>query len=184
MSEHGQSPGEQAVVPATALGRVATGIEDFIRPLYRWVGWGGALVIFGVIVAMIYASIGRYVGHPLEGAVDIQRMGLLLMIALAIGVEHMGHEKMVVDAIVNLFPKRLRAWIAPFVFFVVIVMLVVAVWQLIKLGISKQQSGEVTKSVMHLPKYPFVYILVYGVATLIPIYLARLLHSIDRLVKR
>lgn len=184
MSEHGHPPEGEAVAPATVLGRVAKTIEDFIRPIYRVVGWGGALVIFGVIVAMIYSSVGRYVGHPLDGAVDIQRMGLLLMIALAMGIEHLGHEKMTVDAIVRLFPKRLQGVIAPIVFFLVLVMLAVAVWQLIELGIKKQESGEVTKGTMHLPKYPFVFILVYGFITLFPIYLARFLHSIDRLVKR
>ena len=106
------------------------------------------------------------------------------MIALAIGIEHMGHEKMTVEVIVKLFPKKAQAILAPIMFALVIVILVVAIWQLIKLGIKIQDRGELTKDVLHLPKYPFVYLITFGVFTLVPIYLARFLASIDRLVKR
>ena len=184
MSAHGQPPGHEAEVPATVLGRVAGGIEGFVRPIYRWVGWLGALVILGVTIAMIYSAIGRYVGHPLDGAVDIQRLGLVCMVAFAMGIEHMGHEKMTVDAVVRFLPKRVQDYIAPVIFLLVNAMLVIAVWQLTEMGIARQESGQVTRGTMHLPIWPFIFILVYGMLTLIPIYFARLLRSIDRLVKR
>jgi TRAP-type C4-dicarboxylate transport system permease small subunit len=165
--------------PATILGKVANGIESFIRPVYRWLGYLGALVIGLLVVAMVYSAVGRYVGHPLSGATDIIEMGLL-----ATGIEHMGHEKMTVEVIVKLFPKKAQAILAPIMFALVIVILVVAIWQLTKLGIKIQDRGELTKDVLHLPKYPFVYLITFGVFTLVPIYLARFLASIDRLVKR
>ena len=184
MSGHGPPPGHVAEEPATILGRIAKGIEDFIRPIYRWVGWAGAVVIFGVVIAMIYSSIGRYVGHPLDGAVDIQELGLVCMIAFAMGIEHLGHEKMTVDALIRLTPRRFQDYVAPIIFLLVIAILVIAAWQLTVLGIERQDRGQTTTGTMRLPVYPFVYILVYGVVTMIPIYVARLLRSIDRLVKR
>lgn len=184
MSGHGQSPGHEAEAPATILGEIADGIEKVVRPFYRVVGWLGALVIFGVLVAMVYSAIGRYVGHPLDGAVDIQRLGLVCMIAFAMGIEHLGHEKMTVDVVTKALPKKVQAYIAPVIFLLVNVILVIAIWRLIELGIDKQDRGQVTKGSMHLPIYPFVYILAYGFITMIPIYFARLLRSIDRLVTR
>ncbi len=55
------------------------------------------------------------------------------MLAAAIGVEHLGHEKMTVDAITVQLPKKMQAVVAPIIFFLVMVMLVIAVWQLVKL---------------------------------------------------
>jgi TRAP-type C4-dicarboxylate transport system permease small subunit len=184
VSEHGHPAEGEVTAPATILGRVANGIEKFIGPVYRWLGYLSAVSIGLLVLAMLYSALGRYVNHPLNGSTDIIEMGLLVMIALAMGVEHMGHEKMTVDALSKLLPKKIQAVLAPLVFTLVIAMLVVAVWQLIKLGVKIQDRGEVTKDVLHLPKYPFVYLISFGVITLVPIYLARLLSSIDRLVKR
>lgn len=172
------------MAPATVLGKVADGIEKFIRPIYRWLGYAGGLVIGLLVVAMTYSAIGRYVNHPLNGSTDIIEMGLLVMIALAMGIEHMGHEKMTVDAISRLLPKKMQAVLAPIIFLLVLVIMGFAIYYLIKLGLKLQDRGEVTKGTLHLPKYPFVYIISFGMITLVPIYLARFLHSIDRLVKR
>lgn len=184
MSEHGHPPGGAVEEPATVLGRVANGIERYIEPVYRWLGYLGAATVALLIIAMVYSAFGRYLNHPLNGSTDIIEMGLLVMIALAMGIEHMGHEKMTVDAIYRLFPKKMQAVLAPIVFALVLVIMGIAIYYLVKYGIKLQDRGEVTKGTLHLPKYPFAYIITFGVITLFPIYLARLLHSIDRLVKR
>lgn len=184
MSGHGHSQDGEVAAPATILGRVADGIERYVRPAYRWLGYLGAVAIALVVIAMVYSAIGRYVNHPLNGSGDIVEMGLLVMIALAMGIEHMGHEKMTVDAIVRLLPNKMQAILAPIIFTLVLIILVFAIIYLVKYGIKLQDRGTFTRGTLHLPKYPFVYIISGGMATLFPIYLARLLHSIDRLVKR
>jgi TRAP-type C4-dicarboxylate transport system permease small subunit len=171
-------------VPASFLGRAARGIEDFIRPIYRWVGYGGAVVVALVSIAMVYSAIGRYVDHPLNGSGDIIELGFLVMIALAIGIEHMGHEKMTVDAVARLLPKKVQAWLQPIIFVLVLAILVVVVWQLVKHGFRFYERGEKTPGTLHLPRWPFAFIIAFGMFTLIPIYVARLLESLDRLVKR
>lgn len=184
MSGHGHPPDGEAAAPATVLGRAANGIERFLRPIYRWLGYVGALALVLLVIAMVYSAIGRYVNHPLNGSTDIIEMGLLVMIALAMGIEHMGHEKMTVDAISRLFPKKMQAVLAPIIFTLVLAAMGFAIYYMVKLGIKMQDRGEVTKGTLHLPKYPFVYLITFGMITLFPIYLARLLGSIDRLVKR
>ena len=169
--------------PATVLGRVAVGIEKYIEPVYRWLGYAGALVIMLATATLIYAAFARMAGNALDGKPEVEEYGLLLMVALAMGIEHFGHEKMTVDALARLLPKKVQGIIAPIIFALVTAILVIAVWQLIEYGMGLQESGEWTRS-LNIVKYPFVYILAGGVFTLIPIYVARLLTSIDRLVKR
>jgi TRAP-type C4-dicarboxylate transport system permease small subunit len=184
MSEHGQPPDCADEAPATGLGRVAKGIEGFITPVYRWVGYASALTIGLLVVAMIYSAFGRYLGHPLNGSGDIIQYGFLIIIALALGAEHLGHEKMTVDAISKLLPKKVQAWLEPIIFLLVIGILSVAVWQLIVHGVDLVHRGEVTRGTLHLKKWPFDFLIAFGVFTVIPIYLVRFLQSIDRLVKR
>ena len=43
------------------------------------------------------------------------------------------------------------------------------------------ERGETTPGVLSLPKYPFAYLIAFGILTLVPIYLVRLLRAIDEL---
>ena len=158
MSEHGQDAKTEAAMPATVLGRAGQGIVKFITPVYKWLGWGGAFVLFALVVLMIYSALGRYIGYPLNGSGDIIQYSFLVMIALAIGIEHMGHEKMVVDAVVKLFPKKMQQVLEPIIHLLVVAILVLAVWQLIKHGVRLAERGEHTKGTLHLLKAPFAFI--------------------------
>jgi TRAP-type C4-dicarboxylate transport system permease small subunit len=171
-------------MPATVWGRAGQAITKFIEPIYRWLGWGGALVLFVLVVLMIYSALGRYIGHPLNGSGDLIQYSFLVMIALAIGTEHLGHEKMIVDAVVKLFPQKMQRVLAPIIQLLVIAILILAVWQLIKHGVRLADRGEHTKGTLHLLKAPFAFIAAFGIFTLIPVMVARFLESVDRLVKR
>jgi TRAP-type C4-dicarboxylate transport system permease small subunit len=184
VSEHGHQPEAEAEVPASVMGRVGQGIEKVITPIYNVLGWMGAAVIFALVVAMIYSAIGRYLNHPLNGSGDIIQYSFLVMLALALGAEHLGHEKMIVDAVVRLFPKKFQMWLEPVINIMTIFILVIAVWFLIKHGVDLVHRGEKTKGTLHLLKAPFDFIITFGIMTLIPIAVARFCWSVDRLVKR
>lgn len=184
MSEHGHAHGAQAAMPATAVGRAGQAIVKFLEPIYRWLGYAGALVLFALVIAMIYSAIGRYISHPLTGAMDIIQYSFLVMIALAIGSEHLGREKMVVDAVVKLFPKKMQRGLEPVIHLLTVVILIIAVWVVIRHGVNLIERGEHTKGVLKLPKGPFAFIAAFGVFTLIPISVARFLEALDKLVKK
>lgn len=183
MSEHGH-PETAAKAPATGLGKVANSIEAFIKPIYTWIGYFGAAVMAALVLAMVYSVIARRFGHPLKGSSDLIELSLLLVTATVLGIEHMGHEKMTVDVIFKKLPKRVQSIISPIVYLLGIVVLVVATWQLIKWGIKVQGRHEQTSTAgLGIPKYPFVYLISFGIFTLIPIYVARFLGAVDKAVK-
>ena len=184
MSENGQPAGEPEVA-ATGLGRFADSVEDLLRPIYTWVGYLGAVVLGGLVVAMMYSIIGRrFFGTPLPGSSDILELSLLVMTFTVMGIEHLGPEKMICDALIRLFPQRAQRVIAPIMFVLAIIMLSILCWQVIVWGIKLQSRGETTPGTLAIPKFPFAYLAAYGIFTLIPSYLILLLKSIDRLVKR
>jgi TRAP-type C4-dicarboxylate transport system permease small subunit len=183
MSEHGQAEAE-GVQPSSGLARFADSVEAFLKPVYTWIGYIGALALGLLILAVVYAIIGRLFGASLPGTQELIEQGLVIMIFTVMGIEHMGHEKMAVDIVTNHLPKRVQKVIAPFVYAVAVVILVIAVWQLVSWGMKVQDRGQTTMGVLSLPIYPFAYLSAFGMATLIPIWLVRFLNSIDRAVKR
>jgi TRAP-type C4-dicarboxylate transport system permease small subunit len=184
MSEHGQ-PEVEAALPASGLTRFASSIEAVYTPIYTWLSYVGAAVLALLVLAMMYSVFGRrFFGSPLPGSSDIIEMSLLIMTMTVLGLEHMGHEKMTVDAVLNRLPRRFQDVVAPIVYFIAIVILCIAVWQLIAWGIKVQGRGETTPGTLGLPKYPFAYLCALGIFTLIPIYLVRFLNSLAKVVKK
>jgi TRAP-type C4-dicarboxylate transport system permease small subunit len=168
--------------PATSLGRCADAIEAFIKPVYKWLGYVGALVLAGLVLAMFYSVIARrFFNAPLQGSGDIIEMSMLLLTFGAIGVEHLGHEKMTVEVIADKLPRRVQDLIRPVIYLLGVAVLCIGVWQLIRWGIRVQGRGETTMGTLKLPKYPFAYVAAFGIFTLVPIYLSRFLHALDRL---
>jgi len=182
MSEHGQSGGETAA-PATGLGRFARAIEAFVKPIYTWLGYVSAVVLAGLVVAMVYSVIGRrFFNAPLQGSGDIIEMSMLVLTFAAIGLEHMGHEKMTVGVLADRLPRRFQAILEPIIYFLGVAILCVAVWQVVRWGIRIQDRGETSSGTLKLPKYPFAYFAAFGVLTLVPIYVSRFLSAVDRLL--
>jgi TRAP-type mannitol/chloroaromatic compound transport system permease small subunit len=96
----------------------------------------------------------------------------------AMGLEHLGHEKMTVDLLTRRFSKKTQTIVSIVVYCLAIVILCVAVWQLIVWAGALFERGETTPGTLQLPKYPFAYLCAFGIATLVPIYVARLLRAL------
>jgi TRAP-type C4-dicarboxylate transport system permease small subunit len=184
MNKHGQlETGDP--VSASGLARLADSINSFIEPVYRWLGYVGAAVLGFLVLAMVYSIVARRAFNaPLEGSGDIITLSLLVFISLTLGIEHMGHEKMTVDVLARRLPERAQLIIAPIIYALCMVILAVAVWQLIRYGITMHGRGEHTRGTLKLPKAPFAFLITFGIFTLIPIYLSRFLAAVSAAVKR
>jgi TRAP-type C4-dicarboxylate transport system permease small subunit len=183
MSEHGQ-PEAVAAGPASGLARFADSFEALIKPFYRAVAYIGAAAMGLLVLMILYSVFARVFGSSMPGSQELTEQGLVVIVFTLMGFEHLGHEKMIVDVLVNKFPKRLREIVAIIIYLIATGILVIAVWQLIRWGMKVQDRGQTTMGALSLPVYPFSYLSAFGIATLVPIYLIRLLHAIDEAVKR
>jgi TRAP-type C4-dicarboxylate transport system permease small subunit len=182
MSGHGR-PGGETAPPPTGLALFADSFEAVLGKIYRPISWVGAGTLAFVVVMMIWSVIGRrFFNNPLEGSGDIQEMGLLIMIMTAMGVEHLGHEKMTVNLLTRRFSRSAKRIVNIVVYCFAIAILTVAVWQLVVWANKLFERGETTPGVLELPKYPFAYLCAFGIATLVPIYVARLLRALGGVV--
>jgi TRAP-type C4-dicarboxylate transport system permease small subunit len=176
MSEHRRPEGEAAATGG--LTRFADSFEAVLGRIYTPIAWVGAAVLGVLVVLMVWSAIGRRFGSPLEGSGDIIEMSLLIMTATVLGLEHLGHEKMTVDLLTKRFSKKVQAVIAPIVYSCAIAILSIATWQLLVWAGKLYERGETTPGVLQLPKYPFAYLLAFGIATLVPIWVVRLLRAL------
>ena len=181
MSEPGR-PDAQAVMPASGLTKFADSIEAFIKPIYKWLAYIGAAVLAGLVLAMVWSIIGRrFLNAPLKGSTEITQLALAVMTFMVLGLEHMGHEKMTVDLVIKHFSKRAQAIIAPIVYLLAIAIFCILCWQLVVLARTYQEANQTLRN-LDVPIYPFAYLAAFGILTMIPIYIARLLKSLDTLV--
>ena len=183
MSEQGQ-PEDEGALPSSGLARFASSVEAILTPFYTWLAYLGAAALGALILAVMYSIIGRQFGASLTGSQEIIEQALVLMVFLAMGLEHMGHEKMTVDVLTRHLPRRVQQIVAPIIYAIAVGILVIVVWQLVVWGKSVQDRGQTTMGVLALPIYPFAYLSAFGMATLVPLWLIRLLRSIDEAVRR
>ncbi len=184
MSEHGR-PESEAVMPASGLAKAANSIEAFIKPVYTWLAYIGSAVLGALVLAMIWSIVGRrFFNSPLKGSTELTQLGLVLITFLVIGFEHMGrHEKMTVDIVSKHLPQKMQNIVQPIIYFLGIVIFCVLCWQLVVLGHTYQDAHQRTRNVP-VPIYPFTYVAAFGIFTMIPIFVMRLLRSLDGLVKK
>jgi len=180
MNDHGRPEGE-AALPASGLVRFADSFEALLGKIYAPIAWVGAATLAALVAAMFYSVIARrFFNAPLEGSGDIIEMSLLIMTATVLGLEHLGHEKMTVDILIKRFSKKAQAIIAPIVYCLAIAILCVASYELFVFAGKLWERGETTPGVLSLPKYPFAYLIAFGMVTLIPVYVVRLLRALGQ----
>ena len=183
MNEH-ERPAGEVNLPHHGLVKFADSIETFLKPIYIWFGYVGSVALGALIVAMIYSIIGRrFFNAPLPASTEIAKFALVVMTFTVIAIEHMGHEKMIVDIVIKRFPRKMQEIIAPVIYILVIGIFSVLCWQLIELGMTYQMYHQTLRNIK-VEIYPFTYLAAFGIFTMIPIYAIRFLKAIDRAVKR
>jgi TRAP-type transport system small permease protein len=183
MNEHARPAGGPEL-PPSGLTRIADAIEAFLKPIYTWLGYVGALALGVLVAAMIYSIIGRrFFASPLPGSTELTQFALVIITFTVLASEHMGHEKMTVDIVIKRFPQKLQEIIAPIIYILVIGIFCVLLWQLIVLGMTYQSYHQKLGTV-NIQIYPFTYLAAFGIFTMIPIYVVRFLKAIDKAVKK
>lgn len=181
----GHAPPEaETALPASGLTRIANSCEVVLRRVYTWIAYAGAAALGLLILAIMYAIIGRQFGATLPGVREIIEQSLVVIVFAVMGLEHMGHEKMTVEILVRHLPQRAQKIIAPIIYALAVAILVIAVWELVSWGGRMYDQGRTTMGTLSLPIWPFAYLSAFGIATLVPIWFLRFLVSVDRAVRK
>ncbi len=101
--------------------------------------------------------VGRFVRHPVFGAVEVVAFMGAVAVAMALAVTHETNAHIGVEIFVSRLSKKKRALVnvltgtLSFIFFSLVT------WQMFDYSISMKRSGEVSMS-LGVPQYPFIFV--------------------------
>ena len=118
----------------------------------------GALCLFGMAAVTTGDVVGRLLGHPVFGSVElVSFMGVIaIATTLSFTHEHKGH--IGVELFVMKLPARVRHLIDLCTGIVTLLLFAVATWRMVDYSLKMRRSGELSMN-LQLPEYALIFFL-------------------------
>lgn len=156
-------------------------IAELIIGVLHSVGIG----VLGLMMLLTASDVTlRYVfNEPIGGSVELTEymMAIIVAFGLAYCAVRRGHVR--VDVVVERLPRRAQAVIDSITGLFGLVLVALITWQ-IPLYVKSQFDLGLTSSVLHIPSFPFVGVVVLGSACFTLVLLSDFLNFLSEAVKR
>ena len=117
----------------------------------------GGVCLMGMTLLTCADVVGRYLGHPIFGSVEIVGFLATLTAALALPYTHEVKGHVGVEILVRLLSERTQAIIELCIHMVCLLLFTVVTWRLALYAATIRRSGEVSMS-LELPTHVIIYI--------------------------
>jgi TRAP-type C4-dicarboxylate transport system permease small subunit len=177
----GKGAGKPA--PVSVFGKVAIFLEKIMKPFTSL----GLVLACTMIAAMMFLTFldvgGRFVlNKPITGSLELTEFMMSVLASFGIGycAWRKGHIR--VDLILQYTSKKTTLWFDIFTYGISCLFYAVLTWQCWNNAFSQLRS-HLTSSVLFIPVYPFVFLLVVGTFIITMILLKDTFQSIDEVRK-
>jgi TRAP-type C4-dicarboxylate transport system permease small subunit len=168
----------------TGIKKAADYLDKVLSPVSVYLAYTGAAVLGLLVLMLMYSIIARRLfDAPVKGAFELTELGLVIVVFTLLAYDSLKHESMIVEIIVDRFPRRVRAVIAPVIHFLCVLMLGVLCQQLFVQAMRVQGFHQTTRT-LQIPIYPFLYLAATGILVLTIVYIKHFLYSLDKAGKR
>lgn len=118
----------------------------------------GALCLFGMAAVTTADVVGRLLGHPVFGSVELVSFLGVIAIATTLSFthEHKGH--IGVELFVMKLPARVRHLIDLCTGIVSLLLFAVVTWRMVDYSVKMRESGELSMN-LQLPEYALIFLL-------------------------
>jgi TRAP-type transport system small permease protein len=165
-------------------GRTANRFNKFMTPLSTWAAYLGATVLGLLVLMLMYSIIARRAFNaPLKGSMELTELALGLITFFVLAYDSLRGESMIVEIIIDRFPRQFKAVVGAVIHFLSFAILGVLCWQLIVQGIRVHDFHQTTV-ILSIPVYPFLYIGALGTFLLALVYLMHFFYSLDKVRRR
>jgi len=159
-------------------------IEKALHPIIRFIN-GAGTVFLGMIVLMTVADVlfRLFLNRPIRGTLEITEFLMVIVVFFAMSYTAMLRGHIVIQILASRLPERPRAILDSIADLISIGFCCLIIWQ----GIAQAEMTRLRNDisgVTSIPIFPFYYILVFGVALMCLVFLANLLDSLARWVKK
>jgi TRAP-type C4-dicarboxylate transport system permease small subunit len=124
--------------------------------LSRWINFIAGVAITFIMLLTVFDVILRYFRRPIVGTYELVAFSGAVVVGFAIPLTSWMRGHIYVDFFTAKLPKRLRSLFDLATRCMGLALFVLIGWNLIKVGMDLQQSGEVSLT-LQLPFYPVAY---------------------------
>jgi len=167
------------------VGTMFSKVIGFLEKCSRF--QGGVLNLIGVCAIPLIAVnvtadvIGRYFfNHPIPGALDLSELLLVVVVCFALAYTAAARGHMSVDVITSRLGPRMQAMVSVLIGLIGLPVLWLLTYYAAWEGINTYSSGLET-SILHMPIYPFKFVVAIGFFALSLELTCQWLRSIERL---
>ena len=156
------------------------GVPGLLRPILvladhiSWISSACLLALAGVVIVDV---VGRSFNAPLSSGSDIGAMLMVGIVFLAISGTQVSKDHVSMDALVSVFPPRLRAIADRLSLLVCLLLGVFLMHGTIKAAIKSFNVGEMALGALRLPLWPAKSIVAFGLGLYTLVLLAQLLGA-------
>ncbi|WP_167527701.1 TRAP transporter small permease [Desulfosarcina alkanivorans] len=118
---------------------------------------GGAVCLVAMTIMTCADVVGRYLGHPILGSVEIAGFMATMAAALALPYTHRMRGHIGVEVVVRLLSQRTQAAIGLCTNTLAFLMFAVISWRMANYAETMRRSGEVSIS-LEFPEHTIIYI--------------------------
>ncbi|MDK9706074.1 MAG: TRAP transporter small permease [Desulforhopalus sp.] len=142
----------------------------------------GAAFLFAMAVLTCVDVVGRLLGHPIFGAVELVSFMGVFAVALALPITQVRKGHVGVELLTSRLPARLRLFLFLCTESLSLALFVVVTWRMFLFGGRLKTSGEVSMN-LHLPEYVIVYVLACCCAVLCLVFFSSILKTFRKFLK-
>lgn len=143
----------------------------------------GGFLLVGMMAVTCVDVIGRMLGHPLLGAVELVVAMATLAIGMGLPFTHESRGHVGVEIVVRLFPDRTQTLIELCTGALSFLLFGVVTWRMVVYGMTLQKTGEETVN-LAMPLFIFIYALSFCLFVFSLTILRDLVVTIQKLRKR
>jgi TRAP-type C4-dicarboxylate transport system permease small subunit len=159
-------------------------LEKALHSVIRVVNGAGTVVLGAMVLLTVADVLMRlFLDRPIRGALEIVEFLMVIVVFSAIAYTGLLKGHIVIQILPSRLPERPRAILDSIADLISIGFCCLIIWQ----GIAQAQMTRLKNDisgVLSIPISPFYYVLVVGVALMVLVFLANLLDSVRRWVKK
>lgn len=158
-------------------------LEKVITPITRVVNSIGSAILFTMVLLMGLNVVLRYVfGYPIKGTVELEEFMLVILVFFGLAYAAVEKAHVRIEFVASRFPKTLQAALNTLVVFFTLVLCLLMIWQ--SAIWARHNFCHSTRSIiLHVPLFPFMYLVVFGTALLCVVLLIELLYYLSQVTK-
>ncbi len=157
--------------------------QSFAKTLSLWFERVGLAALATIILASVVDAIGTKLFHwPLPGSTEIVGILQVLAIAGGLAISKVAGSQIFIDVLVNILPKRGKAWLEVLSALLGLGLFVIILWQVYLYSVGIWHSGTRT-FLLGIPLFPFAFWVALCCIPMLMVLIIDLITSIAKAVK-